>query len=56
MKEEFIEKMVIGRQIIDIGGVRCSIDFEDGFFQEEFGLVLGDYRRWGFGYWKIKTR
>jgi len=40
--------MVTGQQIIEIGRVRCSIDFEDGFFEKEFGAVLGDYRRWGF--------
>lgn len=40
--------MIKGQQIIEIGGVRCSIGFEDGFFQKEFALVLSDYRRCGF--------
>jgi len=40
--------VVKGQQKIEIGGVCCSIDFEDGFFEKEFSAVLADYRRWGF--------
>jgi hypothetical protein len=40
--------MITGQQTIEIGEVRCSIGFEDGFFQNEFKLILADYRRWGF--------
>lgn len=35
-------------QIIEIGEVRCSFGFEDGFFEKEFGAVLSEYRGWGF--------
>lgn len=37
-----------GQHTIEIGEVRCSIDFENGFFQDMFNLVLTDYKRWGF--------
>lgn len=40
--------MITGQQTIEIGEVRCSIGFEDGFFQNEFKLILADYERWGF--------
>lgn len=40
--------MITKQQIIEIGEVRCSIGFENGFFQNEFDLLMNDYRRWGF--------
>ena len=40
--------MITKQQIIEIGEVCCTIGFDEGFFQDEFGLVLSDYRRWGF--------
>lgn len=40
--------MIKGKENIEIGGVSCSIAFENGFFEDEFDLVLSDYRRWGF--------
>jgi hypothetical protein len=40
--------MITGQQTIEIGEVLCSIGFEDGFFQDEFKLILADYERWGF--------
>ncbi len=40
--------MIKGKQTLEIGEVRCSIGFEDGYFQDEFKLILSDYERWVF--------
>jgi hypothetical protein len=40
--------MITGQYGISIGDVGCSIQFEDNFFQDTFGLYLSDYREWGF--------
>jgi hypothetical protein len=40
--------MITGQQTIEIGEVGCSIGFTDGFFEDEFGLILYDYRQRGF--------
>jgi hypothetical protein len=40
--------MIKGQQTIEIGEVRCSLGFENGFFRNEFDVILSCYRRWGF--------
>ena len=40
--------MITGQHSVTIGSVSCSIQFEDNFFQDTFGLYLSDYREWGF--------
>jgi len=40
--------MITGQTNITIGNVSCSIQFEDNFFMDTFGLYLSDHEEWGF--------